>query len=243
MSPRDASRPRPGTPVRDTPERIATDVVACERCPRLRTYCQEVARTRRAAFRDQVYWGRPVPGFGDPKAWLLVVGLAPAAHGGNRTGRVFTGDKSGDWLYGELHRQGLASQAESVSRDDGMTLRGAYVTAALRCAPPGNKPLPVEAERCREYLIREIRALTGVRVRLALGRIGFDAFLRARRALNLPEPNPKPVFGHGVYSPLPEGGWLLASYHPSQQNTSTGVLTPAMWREVFDTAGRLRDRV
>ena len=228
---------------RDSLAQIGSDVVACERCPRLRSYCEEVARVRRAAFRDQVYWGRPVPGFGDPKAWLLVVGLAPAAHGGNRTGRVFTGDKSGDWLYGELYRQGLANRPDSVSREDGMALRGAYITAALRCAPPGNRPKPVEADRCREYLIREMRALTHVRVRLALGRIGFDAILRARRGLGLPDLKPKPAFGHGVDHPLPEGGWLLCSYHPSQQNTSTGVLTPAMWREVFDTAARLRDRL
>lgn len=226
----------------DSLGRIASDIVGCERCPRLRHYCEEVARTRRAAFRDQVYWGRPVPGFGDPEAWLLIVGLAPAAHGGNRTGRVFTGDKSGDWLYAELHRQGLASRPDSVSRDDGMTLRGVYVTAALRCAPPGNRPLPAEAERCREYLVRELRALGGARVRLALGRIGFDAFLRARRVLDLPPPAEKPIFGHGLFYPLPEGGYLLGSYHPSQQNTSTGVLTPSMWREVFDQAARLGSR-
>jgi uracil-DNA glycosylase family 4 len=228
---------------RDSLAQVGSDVVACERCPRLRRHCEEVARTRRAAFQHQVYWGKPVPGFGDPRAWLLIVGLAPAAHGGNRTGRVFTGDKSGDWLYGELHRQGLASRPDSVSRDDGMALQGAYITAALRCAPPGNRPMPVEADRCREYLIRELRALTRVRVRLALGRIGFDAVLRARRGLGLPDLKPKPAFGHGVDHPLPEGGWLLCSYHPSQQNTSTGVLTPAMWREVFDTAARLRDRL
>ena len=227
----------------DSPARIASDVVACERCPRLRRYCEEVARTRRAAFRDQIYWGRPVPGFGDPEAWLLVVGLAPAAHGGNRTGRIFTGDKSGEWLYGELYRQGLASRPDSVSRDDGMKLRGVYVTAALRCAPPGNRPLPVEAERCREYLIRELRALRQVRVRLVLGRIAFDAFIRARSAQASTPLRPKPSFGHGLYHPLPEGGWLLCSYHPSQQNTSTGVLTPAMWRQAFDTASLLRDRV
>ena len=227
----------------DSPARIASDVVACERCPRLRRYCEEVARTRRAAFRDQVYWGRPVPGFGDPEAWLLVVGLAPAAHGGNRTGRIFTGDKSGEWLYGELYRQGLASRPDSVSRDDGMKLRGVYVTAALRCAPPGNRPLPIEAERCREYLIRELRALRQVRVRLALGRIAVDAYLRARSAQGSTALRPKPSFGHGLYHPLPEGGWLLCSYHPSQQNTSTGVLTPAMWRQAFDTASLLRDRV
>jgi len=228
---------------RDSLPRIEVDVIACERCARLRTYCRAVARERRAAFRDQDYWGLPVPGFGDPGAWLLIVGLAPAAHGGNRTGRVFTGDKSGDWLYGELHRQGIASRPDSVSRDDGMTLKGAYITAALRCAPPGNRPLPVEAERCREYLIREMRALRGVRVRLALGRIAFDAIGKARRALGLPDPQPKALFGHGLHSKLPEGGWLLSSYHPSQQNTSTGVLTPSMWHEVFDTAVRLRDRV
>jgi uracil-DNA glycosylase family 4 len=227
----------------DSLARIAADVVACERCPRLRRYCEEVARTRRAAFRDQVYWGRPIPGFGDPQSWLLVIGLAPAAHGGNRTGRIFTGDKSGEWLYGELHRQGIASRPDSVGRDDGMKLRGAYVTAALRCAPPGNRPRPVEAERCREYLIRELRALRMVRVRLALGRIAFDSFLRARQGLGLAALKPKPAFGHGVHHPLPEGGWLLCSYHPSQQNTSTGVLTREMWRQVFDTASQLRDRV
>jgi len=218
-------------------------VVECERCPRLRAYCEEVARTRRAAFRDQEYWGKPVPGFGDPHAWLLIVGLAPAAHGGNRTGRVFTGDKSGDWLFRELYRQGLANQPQSVSRDDGLALTGVYVTAALRCAPPGNRPLPIEAERCREYLIREMRALSGVRVRLALGRIGFEAFLRARRWMNLPDLKPKAAFGHGAAYPLAEGGWLLGTYHPSQQNTSTGVLTREMWRAVFDTAVRLRDQV
>ena len=229
-------------PAPDPVAAIASDVVACERCPRLRGYCEEVARTRRAAFRNQIYWGRPVPGFGDPGAWLLIVGLAPAAHGGNRTGRIFTGDRSGDWLYGELHRQGIASRPDSVARDDGMTLRGAYVTAAVRCAPPGNKPLPDEAERCREYLVREMRALRGVRVRLALGRFAFESILRARRVQGLPPLQGKAAFGHGRFHPLPEGGWLLASYHPSQQNTSTGVLTRAMWQEVFDTAARLRSR-
>jgi uracil-DNA glycosylase family 4 len=234
---------KPATRAGDSLQRIAGDVVACERCPRLRAYCEEVARTRRAAFRDQEYWGKPVPGFGDSDAWLLIVGLAPAAHGGNRTGRVFTGDKSGDWLFRELHRQGLANQPQSVSRDDGLALTGVYVTAALRCAPPGNRPLPIEAERCREYLVREMRSLSGVRVRLALGRIGFEAFLRARRGMLLPDLKPKPAFGHGAAYRLPEGGWLLGTYHPSQQNTSTGVLTREMWRAVFDTAVRLRDQV
>jgi uracil-DNA glycosylase len=231
------------TSLRDSLARIAADVVACERCPRLRAYCEEVARSKRAAFRDQAYWGKPVPGFGDPDAWLLIVGLAPAAHGGNRTGRVFTGDKSGEWLFRELHRQGLSNQPQSVSRDDGLKLHGVYITAAVRCAPPGNKPLPIEEERCREYLIREMRALRRVRVRLALGRIGFEAFWKARRGLGLPDVKPKPAFGHGVSHAIPEGGWLLCTYHPSQQNTSTGVLTQQMWSAVFDTAVRLRDQV
>jgi uracil-DNA glycosylase len=231
------------TSLRDSLARIAADVVACERCPRLRAYCEEVARSKRAAFRDQAYWGKPVPGFGDPDAWLLIVGLAPAAQGGNRTGRVFTGDKSGEWLFRELHRQGLSNQPQSVSRDDGLKLHGVYITAAVRCAPPGNKPLPIEEERCREYLIREMRALRRVRVRLALGRIGFEAFWKARRGLGLPDVKPKPAFGHGVSHPIPEGGWLLCTYHPSQQNTSTGVLTQQMWSAVFDTAVRLRDQV
>jgi len=222
---------------------IAREVVACERCPRLRAYCAEVAREKRAAYRDQEYWGRPVPGFGDPGAWLLIVGLAPGAHGSNRTGRMFTGDRSGEWLYGELHRQGLANRAEATARDDGLTLDGVYITAAARCAPPGNKPEAAELDRCREYLVREMRVLRGVRVRLALGRVGFDAILRARRELRIADLTPKPAFGHCAAVALPEGGWLVASYHPSQQNTSTGVLTPAMWRDAFVTAKRLRDRV
>lgn len=223
--------------------RIEADVIACERCPRLRDYCRAVAREKRAAYRDQVYWGKPVPGFGDPGAWLLIIGLAPAAHGANRTGRMFTGDRSGDWLYGELHRQGLANRAEAVRRGDGLALDGVWISAAARCAPPGNRPLPEELDRCREYLEREMRALAGVRVRLALGRIGFETIWKARRALGFPTPSPKPRFSHGGSVALPEGGWVLASYHPSQQNTSTGVLTAPMWRDVFRTAMRLGDRV
>jgi uracil-DNA glycosylase len=222
---------------------IARDVIACERCPRLRAYCAEVARVRRAAYRGETYWGKPVPGFGDPGAWLLIVGLAPGAHGSNRTGRMFTGDRSGEWLYGELYRQGLASRPDSLRADDGLALDGVYITAAARCAPPGNKPEPAELDRCREYLVREIRALPGVRVRLALGKVGHDAIVKARRELGLPELQPRPEFGHGAHARLPEGGFLLASYHPSQQNTSTGKLTAAMWRGIFDTAKRLRDRV
>ena len=222
---------------------IAADVVACERCPRLRAYCAAVAREKRAAYRDETYWGKPVPGFGDPKAWLVIVGLAPGAHGSNRTGRMFTGDRSGEWLYGELYRQGLASRSDSLRADDGMTLDGAFITAAGRCAPPGNRPEPAELDRCREYLVRELEALAEARVLLALGKIGFDAVLKARRERGLEEFRPRPSFAHGAFVRLPEGGWLLASYHPSQQNTSTGKLTAAMWRGIFETARRLRDRV
>ena len=221
--------------------RIARDVVACERCPRLRRHCEEVARVKRAAYRGEAYWGKPVPGFGDPEAWLLLVGLAPGAHGANRTGRMFTGDRSGEWLYGELYRQGLSSAPTSTHAGDGLALRGVYVTAAARCAPPGNKPTCEELDRCREYLAREMAELKRLRVRLALGRVGFDAILKARRMLNLPEIEPRARFGHGAAAPLPEGGFLLASYHPSQQNTSTGTLTRAMWRSVFDKARRLAE--
>lgn len=224
-------------------DRIALDVIACERCPRLREYCREVARVKRAAYRNETYWGKPVPGFGDPRAWLLIVGLAPGAHGANRTGRMFTGDKSGEWLYGELHRQGLANRPDSVRANDGLKLDGVYISAAARCAPPDNKPLPVELDHCREYLAREVEALDRVKVVLALGRIGFEAYRKARRELGRAVAAPKPEFGHGSVSLMPEGSYLLASYHPSQQNTSTGKLTPAMWRSVFTTARKLGDRL
>ena len=224
-------------------DRIALDVVQCERCPRLRKYCRDIARVKRAAYRDETYWGKPVPGFGDPKAWLLIVGLAPGAHGSNRTGRMFTGDKSGEWLYGELHRQGLANRPDSLRANDGLELDGVFITAAARCAPPGNKPLLVELDRCREYLAREMEALDRVKVVLALGRVGFDALLKARRELGRPPVAPKPEFGHGSVSRMPEGVFLLASYHPSQQNTSTGKLTAPMWGSVFTTARALRDRL
>jgi uracil-DNA glycosylase family 4 len=198
---------------------------------------------RRAAYRNETYWGLPVPGFGDPDAWLVLIGLAPGAHGSNRTGRMFTGDRSGEWLYAELHRQGLSGRPSSVRAGDGLTLRGVYITAAGRCAPPGNKPAPEELERCRPFLVRELAALRSIRVRLALGKIGHDAYLAARRAMGRADLKPKAAFGHGAAVELPEGGWLLDSYHPSQQNTSTRVLTPAMWRDVFLKAKALRDRV
>src|SRR3989440_10351537 len=172
-------------------------IVGCRRCPRLVAWREEVARTRRAAYHDEAYWGKPVPGFGDPAARLLLVGLAPAAHGGNRTGRVFTGDRSGDWLYAALHRAGFANQAQSVRRDDGLRLRGAYVTAVNRCPPPANRPTPAERDNCLPYLERELELLEGSRVLVALGSFAWDGALRALRALGHPAPQPKPRFGHG----------------------------------------------
>jgi uracil-DNA glycosylase family 4 len=217
---------------------LAQAVTQCRLCPRLVEYREEVARARRRAYREWLYWGRPVPGFGDPQARLLVLGLAPAAHGGNRTGRVFTGDRSGDWLYRTLHRFGFANQPTSVSRDDGLQLQDAYVAAAVRCAPPDNKPTPDEFETCRPYLVRELQLLRRVRVVIVLGAIAFDAFWRARIDLGDTMPRPKPKFAH-------RGEWkvgdltLLACYHPSQRNTQTGFLTEPMFDSVFARARRL----
>ncbi len=200
-----------------------------------------MAREKRAAYADWDYWGRPVPGFGDPGAWLLIVGLAPAAHGANRTGRMFTGDRSGDFLYAALHRAGLANQAESTSGDDGLKLRGAYITAALRCAPPGNKPAPAERDNCREYLERELDLLTDVQVILTLGAYAFNHVLRILRGQErgrghrVPSPMPKFVHG-GVVELGPGRPVVIASYHPSQQNTFTGKLTPSMLDQVFSRA-------
>ena len=212
---------------RDSLARVARDVVACERCPRLRTWCREVARVKVKRFRDQRYWGRPVPGFGDPRAQLLVVGLAPAAHGGNRTGRVFTGDRSGDFLFAALHRAGFANQPTSIARDDGLRLRGAYVAALARCAPPANKPTPGEIANCREYLAREWAELRDVRAVLALGRVAMDGFLALLRGEGRVPARGRLAFGHGVAHDLGGGLRLFASYHPSQQNTFTGKLKPA----------------
>jgi len=212
--------------------RIQQEVIACERCPRLVAYRREVARVRRAAFRGETYWGRPVPGFGDPQARLLIVGLAPAAHGGNRTGRMFTGDRSGDFLYAGLFRAGFASQPTSISRDDGLRLTDVFISAAARCAPPDNKPLPEELARCRQFLARELRALPCVQVILALGRIGFDAVVRALADAGHLAPRPKPVFGHGVTRAA--GPYTLAGcYHPSQRNTATKLVTPEMYDHIF----------
>jgi uracil-DNA glycosylase family 4 len=194
---------------------------------------ETVAAEKRAAFKAWDYWAKPVPGFGDPDAELLVVGLAPAAHGGNRTGRIFTGDRSGDWLYRALYRAGYANQPESVRRDDGLRLTGAYVTAAVRCAPPGNRPTPVERDNCTPYLQRELRLLSRVRVMVALGSFAYTALARLSGA------RPRPRFGHGVEVRLPDGRVLLCSYHPSQQNTFTGKLTETMFDDVFRRAREL----
>lgn len=215
---------------------LEREVVACRACPRLVAWREEVGRVRRRAFADQEYWARPLPGFGDPDPWLLIVGLAPAAHGGNRTGRMFTGDRSADVLVAALHRAGLASQPVSVARDDGLRLIGCRMTAAVRCAPPGNRPSPEERARCLPYLRREIDVCPGASVLLALGAVAWDAALRA-----LDAPHPRPRFGHGAEARI-GGRWLLGSYHPSQQNTFTGRLTPAMLDAALGRAAELAGR-
>lgn len=216
------------------------EVVSCFRCPRLVSWREEVARVKRAAFADQAYWGRPLPGFGDPAARVLFVGLAPAAHGGNRTGRIFTGDRSGDWLFAALWRAGFANQPQSVSRDDGLTLRGCYVTAAVRCAPPGNRPLPAERDNCLPYLVRELELLRAVRAIVCLGSFGWDAALRALIAGGATVPRPRPRFGHGAEARIGDRV-LLGCFHPSQQNTFTGKLTEAMLDDVVQRARSLGD--
>ena len=226
----------------DVFEELHRDVIACTKCPRLVEYRQRVARTRRRMYREWEYWGRPLPGFGDPEARVLLVGLAPAAHGGNRTGRMFTGDRSGDWLYGALHRFGFANQPSSVHRDDGLILRDVYITAALRCAPPANVPLREELLACRPYLVRELGLLNRLRIVVALGKIAFGAYLATCRQLYTDAekfPTPRPRFGHGATCTLPGGITLVASYHPSQQNTQTGRLTRQMFEDIFATVRRL----
>jgi uracil-DNA glycosylase family 4 len=213
---------------------LTEDITACRRCARLVRCREAAAKKPPKRFADSAYWARAVSGFGDVGARLLVVGLAPAAHGGNRTGRVFTGDRSGDWLYGALHRAGFANQAASTAREDGLALTGAYVTCVVRCAPPDNKPSPKERDRCLPFLVRELRALTGVRVIVALGGFAWDGALRALRELGH-EVKPRPAFGHGARVRV--GPYtLLGSYHVSQQNTFTGRLTEAMLDAIFATA-------
>jgi uracil-DNA glycosylase family 4 len=217
----------------DSFDQVHDDVVSCRACPRLVAWREQVGREKRAAYRDDDYWARPVPGFGDPAAGLVIVGLAPAAHGANRTGRMFTGDRSGDFLYAALHRAGFASQPHSTDRDDGMALRGAWITAPVRCAPPANKPTIDERDACRPFLDRELALLAEARAYLVLGGFAYQAmasYLGIR---------PRPAFGHGVEVPSPDGRTLLCSYHVSQQNTFTGKLTPPMLDAVLGRAREL----
>ena len=229
-------------------ETLETEVVNCRRCPRLVEWREEVARTKRAAYADEGYWGRPVPSFGDPDAWLLIVGLAPGAHGANRTGRMFTGDRSGDWLYGSLHAAGLASQPSSESRDDGLELAGAWITAVVRCAPPANRPATSERDQCLPWFEAEIPLLPSVRVVVALGGFAWTNALRVLESLGCAIPRPRPKFGHGAEAIVDASGTdlveadrllLIGSYHPSQQNTFTGRLTREMLDGVWERA--LRD--
>jgi uracil-DNA glycosylase family 4 len=226
----------------DSIEALREEVIACTLCPRLVEYRQRVADTKRRMYREWDYWGRPIPGFGDPEARVLMVGLAPAAHGGNRTGRVFTGDRSGDWVYGTLHKFGFASQPTSVHRDDGMALEDAYITAVVRCAPPSNKPLREELLACRPYLLRELGLLKRLQVVVVFGKIAFDAYLAACNSLGQALPSPRPKFGHGATYALPSGINLVASYHPSQQNTQTGRLTTEMFESIFASVRRLLEQ-
>jgi len=224
--------PRPSLP------QIRGEIVNCNRCARLRTYCERIARDKKAAHRNDTYWGRPVPGFGDPRARVLVLGLAPAAHGANRTGRVFTGDGSGDFLMRAIRAAGFANVATSQRSDDGLVLTDAYIAEAVRCAPPDNKPTPLEIAACHPHLAAEAAALTRLRVIVALGRIGFEAAWRLLSDWGIVL-RPKPAFGHGlIYEPA-GGPVVIASYHPSRQNTNTRKLTPAMLDSIFDSAARI----
>ena len=231
-----------GDPDRGVPDRgraalgvVHDEVVACRACPRLVSWREQVAAEKRAAYRDQEYWGRGVPGFGDPDARILIVGLAPAAHGANRTGRVFTGDRSGDFLFAALHRVGLANQPEAVGIDDGLVLTDVFITAPVKCAPPANKPTPDEKATCRPFFEREVAALPDVKVVVVLGQIGYVA---AAAEFGL---RPRPTFGHGVEAPLGDGRTILCSYHVSQQNTFTGRLTESMFDGVLHRAIDLAD--
>jgi uracil-DNA glycosylase family 4 len=235
-----------GDGTRESLPRVADEVVACRMCPRLVAHRERVAREKRRAYLDWDYWGHPVPGFGDATGRLIVVGLAPGAHGANRTGRLFTGDSSGDTLFAALHTFGFASQAESVSRADGLTLTDCFITAAVRCAPPENRPAPEEFDRCRPYLVRELRLLRRARIYLALGRAAFEALLKALPEAEIGAPvstrDSARRFGHGVEFSLEHGARrVLASYHPSRQNTQTGRLTRAMFHAVFARARELLD--
>jgi uracil-DNA glycosylase len=223
-------------------DELNREVIACERCPRLVVYRQMIAREKRRAYRDWEYWGRPVPGFGDPDARVLILGLAPGAHGSNRTGRPFTGDSSGKFMYPVLHEVGFANQSTADHRDDGLKLKDLYITAAARCAPPDNKPLPEELANCAPYLDRELEGLKNIQVLVALGKIGFDAYLNYLKRRGLMERRAAYPFAHGAKFTMPDGKILLASYHPSNQNTQTGKLTRPMFVKIFKEAARLADR-
>jgi uracil-DNA glycosylase family 4 len=219
------------------------EVVSCRRCPRLVAHCAEVAAVKRRAYRDSEYWGKPVPAFGDPQARILILGLAPGAHGSNRTGRMFTGDRSGDMLYGALYKTGFASQPTAISRDDGLALRDIYITAAARCAPPGNKPTPEELRNCRPFVERELTLLPNLKVVVALGRIAFDTYLEILKSRGAIRSRAGFEFGHNRrFVVAPGSPALIASYHPSQQNTSTGKLTEKMLLDVFRSAKREAER-
>ena len=227
------SRPRP-----DALGALRAEIESCRLCPRLVAWRESVAADPPRRHKGERYWARPLPGFGDPRARVVIIGLAPAAHGGNRTGRIFTGDRSGDWLFASLHRTGFASQAESRHRDDGLRLSDAYVAAVVRCAPPQNKPTPAERDNCLPYLVRELRLLERAHVLVTLGSFAWDGALRALRSLGVEPPRPKPRFGHGAEARA--GGYvLLGCFHPSQQNTFTGRLTEAMLDEIFGRARQL----
>ena len=217
---------------------LEQEIITCRKCPRLVAWREEVARTKRKAYQDQTYWGKPVPGFGDSDARIIVVGLAPGAHGSNRTGRMFTGDASGKFLYAALHRAGFANQTESSQRDDGLALQDVFITAVCRCVPPQNKPTAEEIKNCLPWLQAEINLLTHAEGFVALGKVAFDTLVRMHRSEE--HPDHKPVFGHNAFYRLGDGlPWLLASYHPSQQNTLTGRLTEAMFAEVWENVRRL----
>jgi uracil-DNA glycosylase len=220
-------------------QQIHQSIITCERCPRLRTYCQGIAETKRRAYQDQTYWGRPVPGFGDPRARILILGLAPGAHGANRTGRPFTGDGSGDFMYPILHELGLASKPQAIARDDGLKLRHAWIASVVRCAPPGDKPSPEELRNCASHLADEIQSLPRIRVVVCLGKIAFDGYLAYLLQTGVITRKSEYRFTHGAHYELPNGLHLLATYHPSLRNTNTGRLNRTMFTRIFLRAREL----
>lgn len=217
-------------------QQLHQTIITCRKCRRLVRWREQVARNPPRRYQTEKYWARPLPGFGDSNARLLIVGLAPAAHGGNRTGRIFTGDRSGDWLYGALYATGFANQPEATRRDDGLKLVDCYITAAVRCAPPANKPTGVEFKRCQPYLVKELQLFESIRIVIALGKIAFDSFLAAHQENGGSIPKPRPRFGHGTTIVLSHSLTLICSYHPSQQNTFTGKLTRPMFHSIFEKA-------